>query len=203
MQSYSRSHVTNAALRQSILDRVAREREITAELLADIAEFDERQLYREEGYESLSAWCIGVLHLSKDCAHKRIHAARAARQHPAIFHMVATGRLHLTAVVVLATALKPLTAEAALELLEAAAHKTVEQIELILAGRFPKPDVMERIGRVAAEVAPERLQLVANPEEQLALRQVSRERTSVTPRSPGRYLVQLMFDEDMHADMEE
>src|SRR5437764_11246316 len=145
MQSYSRSHVTNTALRQSILDRVAREREITAELLADIAEFDERQLYREEGYESLSAWCIGVLHLSKDCAHKRIHAARAARQHPAIFHMVATGRLHLTAVVVLATALKPLAAEAALELLEAAAHKTVEQIELILAGRFPKADVAERI----------------------------------------------------------
>src|SRR5438105_11699779 len=93
MKSYSRSHVTNAALRQSILDYVAREREITAELLADIAEFDERKLYREEGYESLSAWCIGVLHLTKDCAHKRIHAARAARQHPAIFDMVATGRL--------------------------------------------------------------------------------------------------------------
>src|SRR5438874_8931130 len=106
MKSYSRSSVTNAAVRQSILDRVTREREITAELLADIAEFDERKLYREEGYESLFAWCIGVLNFSRDEACKRIDAARAAQQHPVIFQFVASGRLHLTAVLVLAPHLK-------------------------------------------------------------------------------------------------
>ena len=51
-RSYSRSHLTNAALRQTLLDRAARDCENTAELLADIAEFDERKLYREEGYDS-------------------------------------------------------------------------------------------------------------------------------------------------------
>src|SRR5438270_496514 len=106
MKSYSRSHVSNGALRKSIVDRVARDCESTAELLADIAEFDERKLYREEGYESLSAWCVGVLPLSRNAAFKRIHAARAARQHPIIFHMVAEGRLNLTAIVALAATLK-------------------------------------------------------------------------------------------------
>src|SRR5256714_7177477 len=153
MKSYSRSNVTNGALRQSILDRVAREREITAELLADLAEFDERKLYREEGYESLFAWCSGVLHFSRDEACKRIDAARAALQHPAIFPLVACGRLHLTAVVVLAPHLKVLTPEAATPLLERAVYKTVEEIKLLPAEQFPRPDLPSRIEPVGADIS--------------------------------------------------
>src|SRR5438874_8726946 len=190
MKSYSRSDVTNGALRQSILDRVAREREITAELLADIAEFDERKLYREEGYESVFAWCAGVLHFSRDEACKRIDAARAARQHPAIFPLVASGRLHLTAVVVLAPHLKQLTPDAAEPLLARAVHKTVEEIKLLLAERFPRPDLPSRIEPVATNVVAESLQLIANTPSEVASKRLPHERTSVTPRSPGRYLVQ-------------
>src|ERR1041385_9408303 len=99
MQSYSRSHLTNEALRRTILDRVTRDRENTAELLADIAAFDERKLYRDDGYESIHAWCIGVLHLSEDSAGKRIYAARAAPKRPPIFGGVSGGGLELCGVV--------------------------------------------------------------------------------------------------------
>src|SRR5689334_3607997 len=113
MKSYSRKHLSNGALRQSIVDQVLRQCEATAELLADIAEFDERKLFREEGYDSLFVWCLGVLPLSRDSALKRIDAARAAREHPAIFHLVAAGRLTLTAVVVLVPHLRHSSAMAA------------------------------------------------------------------------------------------
>src|ERR1041385_5827918 len=192
-RSYSRSHLTNAALRQTLLDRAARDCENTAELLADIAEFDERKLYREEGYDSIHAWCVGVLHLSDDSAYKRIQAARAASRFPAIFEAVASGQLHLSAVGVLAPHLDPETAD---ELLEAAAYKTKGEIALLLASRSPKPDLPTRIEPIAPANATLELQGVTAA--QLAPAQVAGERTSVVPRSPGRYLVQLMFDEEMH-----
>jgi hypothetical protein len=76
--------------------------------------------------------------MSEDMAYKRIQAARAARRFPDIFPAVADGRLHLTAVVLLAPHLSPETAEG---LLIAARHKTRAEIELLLAERFPRPDL--------------------------------------------------------------
>src|SRR5260221_4946547 len=146
MQSYSRSDLSNGRLRQSIIDRIARDCETTAELLADIAEFDERKLYREDGYDSLFAWCIGVLHLSEDSAYKRIQAARAARKFPAIFEAVANGRLHLTAVGILVPQLLPETVD---ELIAAAAHRTKAEIAMLLVTRCPKPDLPTRIQPIA------------------------------------------------------
>ena len=42
------------------------------------------------------AYCVQELRLSEDAAYKRIQAARAARQFPALFIAVAEGRLNLT-----------------------------------------------------------------------------------------------------------
>src|SRR5437762_10825895 len=71
-------------------------------MLAHIAEVDARKLYVAAGYASMYRYCVGRLKMSEDVARKRIQAARAARQFPAIFAAVADGRLHLTAVVKLA-----------------------------------------------------------------------------------------------------
>jgi hypothetical protein len=87
-------------------------------------------------------YCVRVLHMSEDTAFKRIRAARAARQFPAIFEAVADGRLHLTAVVFLAP---HLTVDNADELLAGASHKTKAEIEWMLAERFPRPDLPERV----------------------------------------------------------
>src|SRR5262245_32122438 len=134
MTSYSRSQFSNPALLSNVTRHLGVDRQNTAELLADLGEVDERHLYRDAGYASMHAWCTGCLHLSCDSASKRIYAARAARKFPALFHAVADGRLHLSAVVILASAL---TADSVDALIAAATHKTKEEIAVLLATRAP------------------------------------------------------------------
>jgi len=196
MKSYSRSHLSNGSLRQSIVDRVLRQCEQTADLLADIAEFDERKLFREEGYDSLFAWCVGVLPLSRDSALKRIDAARAARELPAIFYLVATGQLSLTAVVVLAPHLRAVSAEVSKSLLEAAAGKTVEAIRLLLAGRFPRPDMPTQLVALPGVATGGRLELIENPQREVASNPLPIERTKLVPLAPKRFALQVTIPDE-------
>src|SRR5439155_1343989 len=96
MRAYSLTHLGDAVLTRELAAVVAHERTATAAVLAHLAEFDARRLYLPAGYPSMVAYCLHELHLSEDGAYKRIHAARAARQFPALFSAVAEGRLHLT-----------------------------------------------------------------------------------------------------------
>ncbi|TMQ51570.1 MAG: hypothetical protein E6K72_10325, partial [Candidatus Eisenbacteria bacterium] len=85
MNLRSLSHLSNQELLRSLAAIVARDRGTTAEMLAHIAEVDDRRLYAQEGFPSMFAYCVQVLHMSEDTAFKRIRAARTARQFPAIF----------------------------------------------------------------------------------------------------------------------
>jgi 5-methylcytosine-specific restriction endonuclease McrA len=82
-------------------------------------------------------YCLRELGFSEDTTFKRIRAARAARRFPAIYGLLADGRLHVSAVVMLAPHLATASAD---ELLAAAIHKSKAQIEQLLAERFPQPD---------------------------------------------------------------
>src|SRR5882762_4729503 len=193
MRSYSRSNLSDHVLVQSLEAHAADERASTAELLADIAEVDARQLYVPAGYPSMYLYCVDHLHMSEGAAFKRIRVARAAREFPAIFGAVADGRLHLSAVVLLTPYLTKENAEA---LLAAATHKAKAQVEHLLAQRFPRPDVPTLIEALAAPTAPaiSGNQLVPEPVGcQNAVAQPET-RTSlpappskVAPLAPGRY----------------
>jgi hypothetical protein len=102
MKFYRLSHLDDGALRQGLRAAFGDESTATAKLIAYIAEYDARQLYREDGYPSMHSYCVGEFKLSDDAACRRIHAARAARQFPAIFEALAKGLLNLTAVNLLA-----------------------------------------------------------------------------------------------------
>ena len=134
MPDYSLTHVSDRDLLRGLASLVAQDRTTTAALLAHIAEVDARRLYAPAAYPSMYLYCVHELHLSEDSAYKRILAARTARQFPAIFDALAEGRLHLTAVKLLAPHLTPENADA---LLKAAAKKTTREIEQLLAERFP------------------------------------------------------------------
>ena len=138
MTSYSLSHLSDQTLLRDLAALVAKDRATTATLLAHIAEVDERRLYLPAGFPSMFAYCVQELRLSEDSAFKRIRAARTARQFPAVFQAVAEGRLHLSAVVLLAPCLTPGNAT---ELIEATTHKSKSEIEVLLAHRFPRPDL--------------------------------------------------------------
>src|SRR6266487_3101741 len=147
MRAYSLSHLSDPDLIRRLVSLVAQDRVTTATLLAHLAEVDARRLYLPAAYPSMYAYCVHELHLSEDAACKRIQAARVARQFPVLFEALADGRLHLSAVVLLAPHLTP---ENAQDLLAAAAHRTKAEIEELLARRFPRSETMALVEALPA-----------------------------------------------------
>src|SRR6185503_6249690 len=136
MQSYSLTHVSDAALLRDLATLIARDRLTTAEILAHIAEVDARRLYAPAGYSSMHAYCVGELGLSEDAAFKRIQAARAGRQFPELLAAVAEGKLHLAGACLLAP---HLTREHSNQLIQIASGKRKSEIEDWLATGSASP----------------------------------------------------------------
>ena len=201
MNSYSLAHLSNGALMRDLATLVDRDRSATAQLLAHIAEVDARKLYVPAAYPSMLFYCVHELHMSEDAARKRIHAARAARDFPAIFSAVAEGRLHLSGVVMLAPRL---TSDNAEELLAAAVHKTRPEIELLLAERFPRPDVPTQILPIpVASAASSPGEPLGPIVEQRAPGRVATPAPlpKLTPRSSHRYALTVTIEETTHAKL--
>ncbi len=138
MNRYSLSHLSGTALRNVLHDRGVTVRFSDTDFIAAIAEFDTRKDYLPAGYPSMKSYCIHELGLPEESAAKRIRVARAAREFPAIFDALADGRLHQSAVVLLAP---HLVLETASDLIAAAAHRSKSEIEKLLRERFARIDV--------------------------------------------------------------
>jgi 5-methylcytosine-specific restriction endonuclease McrA len=210
MKSYSLLHLDDHVLLRDLARLVSQDRTTTAALLAHLAEVDERKLYRSAAYPSMYLYCVRQLRMSEDVAFARIRVARTARQYPAIFAALADGRLHLSAVVQLTPYLTPDTAE---ELLALASHKTKTEIELLLAERFPQPDLPTLVQAIAPAVATDELsvlmvgapgvQLVPEPVGALALQHVPERvvRAKLAPLSPGRFALQVTVDQETYEQL--
>jgi hypothetical protein len=208
MNPYSFTHLSDAALCADLDAEFGKERSATAGTLARIAEFDVRKLYAPAAYPSTFAYCVGHLRLSEGAALKRIRAARAGRQHPAIFFMVADGRLHLSGVCLLAPRLTPENAD---ELLAAAEKQTRAEIERRLAARFPQADVPtvirglgDQVALAAADGAGELSPgTVGTTTAQLSPGTVANgaRRERIAPLSPGRYSLQTTLPEGTHGKL--
>jgi hypothetical protein len=140
-------HLSNQELIAALPPLVRRESHAIAELVAHLAEVDARRIYRDQAFPSMHQYCVDALHLSEGAAYKRIAAARTARRFPVILEMIAGSRLHLSAVCLLAP---HLTEENHPSLLEAAVHRSKRRVELLMAERFPKPDVPQSIRKLPA-----------------------------------------------------
>jgi hypothetical protein len=135
----SAANLSNPQIKASLLAKSASDCANEADILVLIAEADRRKMYLEEGYPSMHAWCIEFFHYSRDVAFKRIHAARAARDFPVLYEAVAEGRLHLSAVRLIAP---HLTLDNVGELVAAATHRTCEYIEEMIARRFVRLETL-------------------------------------------------------------
>jgi hypothetical protein len=122
----------------------------TASLVAHLAELDARRLYLGAGFSSLFTYCCEVLHLSEPASYNRIEAARAARRFPMILQMLGEGSLSLATVRLLASHLTTANQE---ELLAAATGKSKRQVEELLVGCFPRPDVPTSVRKLPAAKA--------------------------------------------------
>ncbi len=125
-------------------------RRVKSELVAHIAEVDERRLYEREASSSMFAYATDVLHLSEAEAFLRIRAARASRRCPLLLAMLADGRLHLSAIGKLAPHLTEANCESALA---RAVHKSKREIEELVAELSPKPDVPSTVRKLPSRPA--------------------------------------------------
>ena len=206
MNRFSLSHLADHAVTSGLASTVGQDCTTTARLLAYLAEADARRLYVSLGYASMYLYCVRELHMSEDVAFKRIHVARIARKFSAIFDAVAEGQQGLSAVLMLGP---HLAAESAGELLAAAAHQSNAEIELLLAERFPQPDVPTLVQGMAEATR------AASPSHSgLAVRPLQNEtrasglglepdapRPKLAPLSPGRFAVQVTLDQDEYQDL--
>jgi hypothetical protein len=135
----------NDELLASLSTLVRRGNDLTADVLAHLAELGERRLYLELGFSSLFAYCTESLGMSESAAGRRIAAARVCRRYPEAFARVARGELHLSALCSLGPCLNQ---ENAAELFDACSRRSSRQVEELLAARFPKPDIRDSIRRL-------------------------------------------------------
>jgi len=146
MHKYSREHQSDDAALPA-LDRLLRaEYPHEADVLSYVAVVDSRQLYRAAGYPSTPQFLIARWNVCRSSTFRRQRAARAARRFPILFEALADGRLNLTAVALLA---KHFTAKNVDELIAVATRKTCEDVEQLIADRFPEKDVSFRLEAVA------------------------------------------------------
>jgi hypothetical protein len=139
--------LTDAALVAGLKSFLARERSDTASVVAHLAELDTRDVFLREGYSSLFVYCRDALGMSEGEAYNRIEVARASRRFPVVLDMLSDGRVHLTAVRLLAP---HLTADNHADVLEAAHGKTKIEIQEIVARLAPRPDALASVRRVPA-----------------------------------------------------
>jgi len=140
--THSIANLSERQLLNRFGDLVRQDRRCTAQLLAAIAEIDERKLWAKHACPSMFAFCVERFHMSESMAGKRIWAARTARRYPVILQMVARGELHLSGIVQIA---KHLTADNHRVLFAGARHKSSREIDLLIAEVAPRPDVPSRI----------------------------------------------------------
>src|ERR1051325_1630692 len=95
--SFQLQSLGNDELIASLVAIVDKDNSLTADLLAYLAECDDRQLHLDLGFPSLFAYCTESLGFCESKAGRRITAARVCRRFPEAFALVAEGKLHLSA----------------------------------------------------------------------------------------------------------
>jgi hypothetical protein len=145
------------------------------------------------------SYCTERLHLSEPEAYLRIIAARASRKHPALLTLLRDGRLHLTAISLLAPHLTEANRDV---VLARASHRTKRQIEELVAELSPRPDaptVMRKIPlRPERSADPPRRPVAVAPSDGplcpdgvgFLQARVFPPRPAVEPLAPARYKVQ-------------
>ena len=218
------SHLSNAEFDSSLASAISREQQSVAWVLTHLVEAEGRKRYLPLGYPSLYEYCVQALHMTESVAYKRTAAARVLRRFPALLEAIADGRLSLSALVLLQPHLTELTHR---ELVNAVENRTIADVRLILATRFPQPDLPTFVHAHVASPAcaalpePERQEKVTeldtypieNLESRLAMPSVALSSTPMatsvqpatpsrlTPRAPDRFALQVMLSAAAHADL--
>ncbi len=202
------SATLNTLAERELLERFAslvrQDRTTTAALLAHIGEIDRRKLYLKHACPSMFAFCVERFHMSEAIAAKRVRAGRTAYRFSLILDMVEKGELHLTGVHQLAA---HLTEENHLRVLKRAKHKTMREIERLVAELAPRPDAPSRIVTLPSmkqtKKTQNKLKHAGSAGSEGGVQSLGRVRAQVTPLSPRRYKLQVTLSQEMRDKLTE
>ena len=124
------------------------ERELQSNFLAYLNEVEIRKLFAGEGYSSLCGFLIKHLNYSESTALKRIQVARTARRFPLIYYLLADAKVSLSSVERVAPHLNESNSE---RILNSIIHKSVREVEVLLAAEFPKPEPKDRVNPLSED----------------------------------------------------
>jgi hypothetical protein len=179
----------------------ALERKAIAALVSALAELDARRLYLGQGCSSMFTYCTQVLHLSEHASFNRIEAARAARRFPIILELLSDGRIHLSAVRLLAPHLTEANYES---LLHEASDKSKREVEQIVARLLPRPDAPSIVRKVPQQSPDMTARASATnavpirPDAPLAVTAMPAPRPKTEALAPGRFKVQFTVGEETY-----
>ncbi len=143
-------------LLSTIRTLVARSNADEADLILHLGEMDERRLYAPLGYSSMHAYCTGVLGFSQYTAFDRINVARLVRRRSGMLELLRDGKLNLTALRLLSSAMmREDCSDQECQAIAARAFGLVtEQVRELAAELAPKPAVPDSIRKVPTRGAP-------------------------------------------------
>ncbi len=136
------SALTPEALTSRISQLLGEERVTLVTFLRHLAELERRRLHLALGYSSSFVYCTEHLRLSKASAFRRTTAARLLSRFPEVAAYLLDGRLGLTTLCLLKDVL---TEESAAEILERAAGRTENEVEVLVASLRPRPALPDLI----------------------------------------------------------
>jgi 5-methylcytosine-specific restriction endonuclease McrA len=172
--------------------------------VAHLAEIEERRLHLQAGFSSMFEFCTKDLGLGDGEAFRRILAARLGRRFPAIYSLLMSGAVHLSALEMLR---ERLTEENHEELLCAVSGKSKREVEALLAARFPRPDVPSRIRKLPSGLG-QRAPVESDSEATFELepcasdRNWDRNRALIEPLSEARFRVEFTASADLREKLE-
>ena len=137
------------------------ERRFVADVVSYLVEVEDRRLDLRSGSSSLFDYCVRSLGMSEGAAFRRINAARLVRRFPCLLAKLSRGELHLSGLVLLRDYFTNDNVE---ELAAAASHRSESKLRKLIARRWPRSAVPERIDKLR--------------------------RSRIDPLSPEEYLVQ-------------
>lgn len=114
-------------------------------MIVYLVEIEERRIHLELACSSMFDFCTRKLGFSEGEAFRRLTAARLVRRFPALLDVIASGRIHLSSLVVLRDFFTEANVD---ELATAASGKTKREVEELVARMAPRPDVRASIRKL-------------------------------------------------------
>lgn len=124
---------------------VGAERQSLARVIVYLVEIEERRIHLALACSSMFDFCTRKLGFSEGEAFRRLTAARLVRRFPALLDAIASGRIHLSSLVLLRDLLTEANVD---EVVAAASGKTKREVEEVVARMAPRPDVQASIRKL-------------------------------------------------------